>query len=92
MWKPISDLENLQFQDAHFHIDEKNPSSPIGVSLTARQPKEMGPKMTKLGTIAEPHIYPVTALKKQDGCVGTCQRTTLLFLANILKTYTLSLD
>ncbi|KAG1135029.1 hypothetical protein G6F37_013169 [Rhizopus arrhizus] len=61
MWRPRSDIGNIQFRDVHSMMDnDKN--IPIGVTLTARQPKEIKAKMSKIGTIEDRDKCPVHTL------------------------------
>ncbi|OAD77804.1 hypothetical protein PHYBLDRAFT_60930 [Phycomyces blakesleeanus NRRL 1555(-)] len=53
MWRPRSNLGNLQFQDVHSMVDEKNHLRLRGVPLIARQPKEVCAKISKLGIFAD---------------------------------------
>ncbi|CEG84575.1 hypothetical protein RMATCC62417_18356 [Rhizopus microsporus] len=50
MWRPCSDIDNLQFRDIAFIIVHET-HTPTGVTLVARQPKEITAKTSKLGAI-----------------------------------------
>ncbi|CEG70420.1 hypothetical protein RMATCC62417_06324 [Rhizopus microsporus] len=59
MWRPRSDLGNLQHQDVTFVEFE---GEIIGATLIARQPKEIQPKASKIGIAMNEDLCPVRAL------------------------------
>ncbi|KAI9475592.1 MAG: hypothetical protein EXX96DRAFT_466534, partial [Benjaminiella poitrasii] len=71
MWRPLSDLRSLQWRDIAFQPAE-NTSTPSGVTLLARTPKEGQAKLSKLGCILDPAICPVCTL------YYFCQTTSIL--------------
>ncbi|KAG1175043.1 hypothetical protein G6F70_004829 [Rhizopus microsporus] len=59
MWRPRSDLGNLQHRVVTFVEFEGNI---IGATLVARQPKEMQPKASKIGITMNENLCPVRTL------------------------------
>ncbi|KAG1438292.1 hypothetical protein G6F56_012699 [Rhizopus delemar] len=62
MWRPRSDIGKLQHQDILFVQDDEGKLK--GVTLKAREQKEIESKESKLGTIEETNICPVQSLTK----------------------------
>ncbi|KAG2190635.1 hypothetical protein INT47_008410, partial [Mucor saturninus] len=61
MWRPRSDIGNLQWRDVEFVMNDGN-TEPIGVTLKVRQPKEIKPKASKLGALQDKTKCPVHTL------------------------------
>ncbi|EIE87834.1 hypothetical protein G6F46_012818 [Rhizopus delemar] len=61
MWRPRSDIGEIQLGDITFVLDKSSPV-PIGATIVARTPKEINPKASKLGAIADKNCYPVYTL------------------------------
>ncbi|KAG1526955.1 hypothetical protein G6F52_001971 [Rhizopus delemar] len=87
MWRPRSDIGKLQYRDVNFKQDDQGLLQ--GVTLTARSPKEIEAKSSKLGALKDREICPAYTLWH------FCQRTKhlrthlaenhSLLLANILE-------
>lgn len=86
MWKPRSDIGKLQYRDVNFNQDDQGLLQ--GVILTARSPKEIEAKSSKLGALKDKEVCPIYTLWQ------FCQRTKhlqthlaedhLLFLASTM--------
>ncbi|CEJ01330.1 hypothetical protein RMCBS344292_15362 [Rhizopus microsporus] len=50
-WRQRSDMGTLQFREVKFQMKEGVEDEPLGVTLTARNLKELRPKQSKLGAI-----------------------------------------
>ncbi|KAG1467240.1 hypothetical protein G6F56_004518 [Rhizopus delemar] len=61
MWRPRSDIGNLQLRDVTFIMNDSSPD-PIGATLKARASKEIKPKASKLGAIGDKNSCPVYTL------------------------------
>ncbi|KAG2190444.1 hypothetical protein INT47_012375 [Mucor saturninus] len=61
MWRPRSDIGNLQWRYVEFVRNDGN-TEPIGVTLKVRQPKEIKPKASKLGALQDKTKCPVHTL------------------------------
>jgi hypothetical protein len=62
MWRPRLDMGTLQFKDVKFQMKEGVEGEPLGVTLTARKPKELRPRQSKLGAIENKEACPVHIL------------------------------
>ncbi|CEG65380.1 hypothetical protein RMATCC62417_02178 [Rhizopus microsporus] len=62
MWRQRSDMGTLQFRDVKFQMKEGVEDGPLGVTLTARNPKELRPKQSKQDAIENKEACPVHTL------------------------------
>ena len=57
MWRPRSDIGKSQYRDVNFNQDDQGLLQ--GVTLTARSPKEIEAKSSRLGALKDKEICPV---------------------------------
>ncbi|CEI96068.1 hypothetical protein RMCBS344292_10238 [Rhizopus microsporus] len=62
MWRPRSDMGTLRFRDIKFQMKEGVEGELLGVTLAARNPKELRPEQSKLGAIENKEACPVHTL------------------------------
>ncbi|KAG1446339.1 hypothetical protein G6F46_011942 [Rhizopus delemar] len=60
MWRPRSDIGKLQYRDVNFKQDDQGLLQ--GITLTARSPKEIEAKLSKLGALKDKEICPAYTL------------------------------